>query len=477
MRRRRPLVWTVIALALGILLGRASEQILSWLFWSIVALLATTGWLLSFQKKWEERATLSLGLLWVSAGAALYLHARFPVEQLYLYADRYQPIHGIVVSYPDHGPERTRFVIQPYDAPGRLQVFYDHRWGGEPLKISYGDEVLLRVAPRAPRNFSGFDYRDYLRRREIWGVVRVRRSSEIEILAHRRGSELLHWGYSLRENLFGRLEELLPSEQSSLLKGLLFGERESLPREIERSFRDAGVMHVLVASGANLGMILSLFALLLSLRGFNFARLYLLATPIVFLYLLIVGFEPSLVRATLMFFFLALGYFCAERGWILKRWADPLQGLATAALIILITDPEALFEASLQLSFAGTLGILIALLYLWPWLEERLKLKRSREESTWREITRGAMLFVLISLAAQLFVAPVIFYHFQRVYLWEALLGNLTIVPLVTVALWGGIALLTASFVPIPFLSEALAPLKGAWLELLILLSEFFAGL
>ncbi|MCS6903376.1 MAG: ComEC family competence protein, partial [Candidatus Bipolaricaulota bacterium] len=294
MRRHRPIVWAVIALALGIFLGRLSEAVLSWPFWSAVALLAMVGWLLS--KQYSTRAMLFLGLIVVSGGAALYLNARFPVEQFYRYADRYQPVRGIVISYPDRGLERTRFVLQLSDAPGRLQVFYEHRGEDEPLKISYGDEVLLRTAPRVPRNFSGFDYRDYLRRREIWGVVRVGRSSEIEIVSHRRGNELLQWGYDLRENLFGRLERLLSPEQSGLLKGLLFGERESLSREIEQSFREAGVIHVLVASGANLAMMVSLLALVLGLWGFSFARLYLFATPVVFLYLLIVGFEPSLVR-------------------------------------------------------------------------------------------------------------------------------------------------------------------------------------
>lgn len=114
---------------------------------------------------------------------------------------------------------------------------------------------------------------------------------------------MLHWGYDLRQMLFAQIERYLSFEQSALLKGLLFGERESLPKEIEESFRDAGVMHVLVASGANLGMIIALLALLVSWRGFNFTKLYFLATPIVIIYLLIVGFELSLLRATAMFFF------------------------------------------------------------------------------------------------------------------------------------------------------------------------------
>jgi competence protein ComEC len=199
----------------------------------------------------------------------------------------------------------------------------------------------------------------------------------------------------------------------------------------------------------------------------------------VLLYLFVVGFEVSLVRATVMFFFLTIGFFLAERGWMLKRWADPLQSLATAALAILLFDPEALFEASFQLSFAGTLGILLAVIYLWPRIEERFRLAPQfpREESWWRRWLRWFVIFVLVSLAAQLAVAPVTAYQFHRVYLWGAIVGNLIIVPLVTVALWGGIFLLIASALPLPPLVILISSLEGLLLQALIFLSEFFAGL
>lgn len=405
------------------------------------------------------------------------MQARFPAEALYQYADRLQPIRGLVVNYPDHGPTRTRFVLKSHDAPGYLQIFYDHTRDSEYLRIDYGDELILRARPRPPRNFGNFDYRDYLKRRDIWGVVRVYRASEIEIVARRRGAVLVQLGYELRRALFARLERSLAPDHSALLKGLLFGKRESLPKEIESSFRDAGVMHVLAVSGANLGMILSLLALLLSAWGFNFSRLYVIALPVVSFYLLVVGFEISLVRATLIFLFLTLGFVCAECGWLLKRWADLLQGLAAAGLAILLCDPEALFEASLQLSFTATLGILLAVLYLWPWLSERLKLKARGDELWWIRTARWLLFFLLVSLAAQLFVAPIIALQFQRLYLWGAILGNLMIVPLVTIALWGGIALLGISALPIAFLTDLAALAEGALLQLLIDLSSFFAQL
>lgn len=336
--------------------------------------------------------------------------------------------------------------------PGYLQVFYDHTRDPEYFQIHYGDELIIRAPVRVPtkREEELFDYREYLRRRDIWGVMWVYRESQVQIVARRQGSLFLQWGYDLRQMLFAQIERYLSFEQGALLKGLLFGEHESLPEEIEENFRDAGVMHVLVASGANLGMIVALLALIVSWWGFNFTKLYFLAAPAVLIYLFIVGFEVSLLRATAMFFFFTIGFFFAERGWMLKRWVDPLQSLATAALAILLWDPEALFDVGFQLSFAGTLGILLAILYLWPRLAAcfRLALQPPHNQTEPYRALRGLVFFVLVSLAAQLAIAPVLAYHFHRVYLWGAVLGNLVIVPLVTGALWGGIFLLLISALP-----------------------------
>jgi competence protein ComEC len=478
--RRRPLLLVAISFALGILCARLWECSFAWLA-GLTTLLLIVSALSFLSRRLRPLGTPSVLLTCTALGALLSTNARFPAEKLYEHADKIQHVRGLVVSYPDHGPQRSRFVLKPLNAPGYLQVFYDHTRDPEYFQIDYGDELVIRAPVRVPTQREGelFDYREYLRRRDIWGVIWVYRESQVQIVARRQGSPLLQRGYELRQRLFAQIERCLSLEQSALLKGLLFGERESLPKEIEESFRDAGVMHVLVASGANLGIILALLALIVSWRGFNFTKLYFLAAPMVLIYLLIVGFEVSLLRATAMFFFLTMGFFLAERGWILKRWADPLQSLAMASLAILLIDPEALFDVSFQLSFAGTLGILLAVLYMWPKLVKflRLESRHPRDETQWRRALRWLVMFMLVSLAAQLSVAPVLAYHFHRVYLWGAILGNLVIVPLVTVAVWGGIALLIAGVLPLGVVITMIASLEGLLLAFIIRLSEFFARL
>ncbi len=470
----------LVCFALGALAAHTFECSFLWLA-ALTALMLTLAIVSLCSRRLRPLSTFATLSTCTALGALLYINARFPAERLYEHIEKIQHVQGVVVSYPDHGPERSRFVLKPRNAPGYLQVFYDHTRDPEYFQIDYGDELVIRAPVRVPTNREGelFDYREYLRRRDIWGVIWVYRESQVKIIARRQGSLLLQWGYDLRQALFTQIERYLSLEQGALLKGLLFGERESLPQEIEESFRDAGVMHVLVASGANLGMIVALLALIVSWWGFNFTKLYLLATPVVLIYLLIVGFELSLLRATAMFFFLTIGFFFAERGWLLKRWVDPLQSLVTAALAILLVDPEALFDVSFQLSFAGTLGILLAVLYVWPPLMKLLKLvpRPPREEAGLRRAARTVLVFVLVTLAAQLAVAPVLAYHFHRVYVWGAILGNLVIVPLVTIALWGGIFLLIVSAPPLPFIAQTIATLEGLLLQLLIFLSDCFAHL
>ncbi len=478
--RRRPLLLVLVFFVLGILIAHTWKCSFPWLA-GVTTIMLALAIVSIFTRRLQPLRTPFVLSICTALGALLYTNARFPAEGLYEHIEKIQHVRGIVVSYPDHGPERSRFVLKPRNAPGYLQVFYDHTRDPEYFQIHYGDELIIRAPVRAPTNREedSFNYREYLRRRDIWGVIWIFRESQVQIVARRQGSLFLQWGYDLRQAIFAQIERHLSSKQSALLKGLLFGERGSLPKEIEESFRDAGVMHVLVASGANLGMILALLALMLSWWSFSFTKLYFLAVPVVLIYLLIVGFEVSLLRATMMFFFLTVGFFFAERGWMLKRWVDPLQSLATAALATLLFDPEALFEVSYQLSFAGTLGILVAVLYIWPRLAQRFQLASEppREQTARHRALRGLVLFVLVSLAAQLAVAPVLAYHFHRVYLWGAVLGNLVIVPLVTVALWGGIFLLIASAFPIPFVAQMIGGLEGLLLQILILLSDFFAHL
>jgi competence protein ComEC len=234
-----------------------------------------------------------------------------------------------------------------------------------------------------------------------------------------------------------------------------------LGKEIEEEFRDAGVAHVLAVSGLHLGIIIGLFWFILRRLHLSAGQIYLMLIPIVGFYLLLVGGRVSLVRAAILFGFLALGWVMSERGLILRRWADPYQGLSAAALAVLGWNPQALFDVSFQLSFSATLGI--------------IAFASGFEELFIKIPFRWLRGLIVISLAAQLGVIPFIAWWFHRLYLL-VVLANLVVIPLVTLVLWGGVAFLMIGLLHLPYLASYLGWAEGWLLESLERLTSLLAS-
>jgi len=95
------------------------------------------------------------------------------------------------------------------------------------------------------------------------------------------------------------LNSSIPPISSALLSGMVFGGRQGMPTEFMEKLRVVGVIHVIAASGMNVTFVA---AALVSLFGRVMKRQYVLLMSIsgVVLYAFLAGFEPSIVRATVM---------------------------------------------------------------------------------------------------------------------------------------------------------------------------------
>src|SRR4030095_13713369 len=135
--------------------------------------------------------------------------------------------------------------------------------------------------------------------------------------------------------------------------GLLLGDRTELPRDVDDAFRRAGVYHVLAVSGFNVAILAaSVWALCRLLR---LPHRVSAATAIVVVigFALVVGPEPSVLRAVVMAVLVLMAT-------LLDRDASVTNSLALAALAILAVRPGDLHDPGFQLSFAATLGIVTA---------------------------------------------------------------------------------------------------------------------
>src|SRR4030095_486518 len=197
--------------------------------------------------------------------------------------------------------------------------------------------------------------------------------------------------------------------------GLLLGDRTELPRDVDDAFRRAGVYHVLAVSGFNVGILAASVWALCRLLRLPHRASAVTAIIVVIGFALVVGPEPSVLRAVVM----AVLVLVAS---LLDRDASVTNSLALAALVILAVRPRDLFDPGFQLSFAATLGIVIA------------------------PLPRGMVLGALaVSAAAQLAVLPISLTHFNQLST-IGLIANLGVVPLAGVATVGGLVAVGLSF-------------------------------
>lgn len=155
----------------------------------------------------------------------------------------------------------------------------------------------------------------------------------------------------LRERIIWLFHTSLPQPHVSLLLGIVFGIQEDMPKAFEKVLSNAGVLHVIAASGMNVTMIGAFLALTF---GKILKRQHaLLATiGVIFLYAALAGFSPSIVRASIM----GSLVFAAQ---IIGRQTLALYGLLLAGFVMLFYQPFLLFDVGFQLSFVATWGLIV----------------------------------------------------------------------------------------------------------------------
>jgi competence protein ComEC len=169
----------------------------------------------------------------------------------------------------------------------------------------------------------------------------------------------LAWLYGWRERLQRQIDSHFSPETAGVLDAALLGNRYNLSRGVAERFREGGTFHVLVISGLHISFIGGIVFLFVRRLSRNRLLQFVFSSTVVWGYSLAVGAEASVVRAALMFTFVA---FAA----VVFRSASSLNALGGAALILLTLRPKAIFDPSLQLTFLSVLAIVVI---AWPLIQ------------------------------------------------------------------------------------------------------------
>ncbi|HTY63616.1 MAG TPA: ComEC/Rec2 family competence protein, partial [Acidobacteriota bacterium] len=275
-------------------------------------------------------------------------------------------------------------------------------------------------------------------------------------------------------------------QPAAVLASLVIGDYSGLNNTTRETFQNSGTYHVLVVSGLHVAWIAGLL-----LQFFKLIRLpertrYCIAAFAILLYTCVVGFQASITRCLWMF----LLYLAAR---IIFRHADAVNILFAAALILLVAQPDWLFEAGFQLSFLSVAAIAMTTvpamnryfeplwdplahagdqerLYLQPgpwhrrgrWLRIQCEILAEEISDSRPRLSSKLLLWIcrciggaglaitgmiVTSVSVQLWLEPLLAFSFNRMS-WISPLANLMIVPFSSMVLASGIAASLTSGIP-----------------------------
>ena len=198
----------------------------------------------------------------------------------------------------------------------------------------------------------------------------------------------------------------------AVVAAMALGDKSALTHEIRDTYSVSGASHVLALSGLHLGIIYGLLWLLLPHRRWPAVSQTVILIAI-WLYVLLVGMPVSVVRSAVML--TVYGILS-----IAHRNKMSVNALAFTAIVMLLWNPEWLFDIGFQLSFMAVLAILLFV----PVFEDMFS-AQYLQEHRWIRRVWG---LTAVSVSAQIGVAPLIAYYFGRLSTYF-LLTNFIVLP------------------------------------------------
>ena len=363
---------------------------------------------------------------------------------------------------------------QTYSYSGKLQCELDNMKTamitagavtGEEESLKIGQQIILEGTFShfaTATNPGEFDVQRYYAAKGIGGRVR-----QSQILAvGEKYSFLREKLYGFRQVLHDRLAEVFPAKEASVMQTVLLGEKEELDAEVKALYQKNGIAHILSISGLHITLLGMGVYRLLKRLGLPVRAAAVGGAMLLLMYGVMVGMNVSASRAIGMYLLQMLGIFVG-------RTYDMLTGLGLMALLLVIQEPERLFDVSFLMSFGAVLGICILTpvlsgdsremdadaelegkeISVWPvWLRTVADIlgdsayARNKYREGWRKVAyEGIQRMVsavkggfAASVGVILFTLPVQLWFFYEIPVYSVLL-NLLVLPFMSVVVAGGI--------------------------------------
>lgn len=390
-------------------------------------------------------------LLIVSLGFARYLLVLPQVDDLHFlhFIDDTTAYKGIVTTEIKHGKTiKFEFAVDSIikkentiqKSTGRLLVYVEE--DSLSRLISPGDELILYARVqliKAPTNPSAFDFKTFMAFKGIHHQMYVKTHAWTKTSSSNL-KPVLQLASNLRKKGLQILKKHITNQDNrAIASAMLLGYRHEINKSLYKTYAETGAIHVLAVSGLHVGILqLILLFVFRFIPPRNIALKVtksVLILSVIWLFALITGAAPAVMRAATMFSLFTLGVIFYTR-------LNAFNILGSSALLLLLINPLLLFQVGFQLSYLA----LFSILYFQPKIKRWLSFKSKLPNTLWDLIN--------VSISAQIMVFPLTIFYFHKfpVYFW---LSGMIAVTLAFIVLALGLSLFASSFFS-SFLAEML---------------------
>ena len=301
-----------------------------------------------------------------------------------------------------------------------------------PMLLHKGDSILLPDKWQPIKNAGNpfeFDYATYCKRNNIY-YQQLSSVNDIRLYATNDPSatnfiDRWHDWCMLQLDKY-----ITDAKTKGLIQAMLLGDEVNLDEELRQSYTDTGIVHIIAISGGNVAIFFIVISYVLWwLRHKKYLWVkYLIALPLVWVYVLMAGAAPSAIRAAMMFSLLAFSI-------MFQKNSNSLNQLFATAFLLLCVQPEWLFSLGFQLSFVAVLSLILFYKWVYKWINSENK------------IVKMFWSVVSASIAAEVLVAPLVIYYFHTFPLLF-IVANVAAYLFMSLVLVLGIAIIALGFIP-----------------------------
>lgn len=376
-------------------------------------------------------------------------------------------IANIIIKYPNEKKYEQKVELIGIVVSNKIKDKYkvkvdkDYLYVKTKQELEYGDKIFIigeYQEPDEPRNYKGFNYKQYLKTLKISGTIKA---EKVKILERKAINSIANEIYlKIKENILKTYNE----ESQGIILGILLGDTENISKDKKNQFSQSNISHILAVSGMHVSYIIYLVTnsthKILGKR-----KSKIVASIVLIIYMLITNFSISVVRACIMGIISCMSF-------VLYRRNDTINNISISALIILINNPFCLLSMQFQLTFGGTIGIII----FKPLIEKlikSLKVKKGKWKYIFIKVQRKSEFIIEIlsvSISAQLIITPIIAINYNSIGI-SFLITNLLLNIVIGTIVMGGMIQVLISFISIKVGIE-IAKVLQKFVQILVFISK-----